>query len=244
MTSRPTVHHWDEPAGLAARGTVIVLPGRGEHGGVYERLGRRLAFDAYRVRALADPATAATAVPALLAREETAGPRVLLGSDTGALAAVSLVADGVVAPDALVLAGLPTTAGEPTGSGADFGAELELRTACPTHRGRLTADAAFRRGALTGEHRPPALDRVGVPVLALHGAKDAVSPLSAARRVYSGFPEVHLVSLAGTRHDALNDLTHRTAAASVVLFLERLRLAAGLPPIATAETGLLREVAA
>lgn len=50
---------WDEPEGLAARGTLIVLAGRGEHGGVYERFGRRLAFDAYRVRA---PVAAAAAL--------------------------------------------------------------------------------------------------------------------------------------------------------------------------------------
>lgn len=47
----PALPSWDEPEGLAPRGTVLVAPGRGEHGGGYERLGRRLAFDAYRVRA-------------------------------------------------------------------------------------------------------------------------------------------------------------------------------------------------
>ena len=40
----------------------------------------------------------------------------------------------------------------------------------------------------------------------------------------------------GGRHDALNDLTHRTVAAAVVQFLERLRLGPGLPRIAVSET--------
>jgi hypothetical protein len=46
---------WSEPAGLARRGTLIVIPGRGEQPGLYERFGRRIAADAYRVHVAADP---------------------------------------------------------------------------------------------------------------------------------------------------------------------------------------------
>jgi len=59
---------WNEPDGLIPRGTVVVIPGRGETPGVYERFGRRLAGDAYRVRAVADPA-----VDAGLARAQVSG---------------------------------------------------------------------------------------------------------------------------------------------------------------------------
>jgi hypothetical protein len=38
--------------------------------------------------------------------------------------------------------------------------------------------------------------------------------------------------IVGGRHDVLNDLSHRTVAATIVLFLERLRLGADLPVIA------------
>ena len=38
------------PPGLRTRGTVIVVPGRGEGSATYQRFGRRLAADAYRVR--------------------------------------------------------------------------------------------------------------------------------------------------------------------------------------------------
>lgn len=34
---------WNEPDGLMRRGTVVVVPGRGEVPAVYERFGRRLA---------------------------------------------------------------------------------------------------------------------------------------------------------------------------------------------------------
>jgi pimeloyl-ACP methyl ester carboxylesterase len=242
---------WTEPEGVNPRGTIIVIPGRGEQPGVYQRFGRRLAADAYRVHAVAgpvdDPAVTEGQIGGLVAGP---GPFVLAGSDTGALFAVGLVASGRIAADALVLAGLPAgeegsaEAGsaedsEPDGAGAEWAAELEARTACPTHRGRL-AGPVLRRGALyepvPGEWAEAAqLKAVNVPVLGLHGAADPVSPLSAAREKYAAAPHAELVSIAGGRHDAFNDITHRTAAAVIVLFLERLRLGSDLPPIAVQE---------
>ncbi|MFD6995527.1 alpha/beta hydrolase [Streptomyces mirabilis] len=224
---------WNEPEGLAPRGTLVVLAGRGEHGGVYERFGRRLAFDAYRVRALGDPAADPSLLDLaakLLADESLPGPKVLVGSDTGARYAAHLTAEGTPGVDALILAGLPTG---PWTSGS-WQAEVEARTACPTHRARLTDDPDFRRGALDeGVDLPELrLDLVDVPVLALHGADDPVSPLDRALSAYAGHSGVRTVTFNGGRHDVLNDASHRTAAATVVLFLERLRLSAELPVIA------------
>ena len=92
------VQSWLPPTpGPAVRGTVILLPGRGEHAGVYERFGRRLAFDAYAVHAVSvgpedDPATLRDQIAALTA--EAVAPVVLAGSDTGALHALALVLEG------------------------------------------------------------------------------------------------------------------------------------------------------
>lgn len=224
---------WNEPEGLAPRGTLVVLAGRGEHGGVYERFGRRLAFDAYRVRALGDPAADPSLLDLaakLLADESLPGPKVLVGSDTGARYAAHLTAEGTPGVDALILAGLPTG----PWTSRSWQAEVEARTACPTHRARLTDDPDFRRGALDeGVDLPELrLDLVGVPVLALHGADDPVSPLDRALSAYAGHSGVRTVTFNGGRHDVLNDASHRTAAATVVLFLERLRLSAELPVIA------------
>ncbi|MFF1675389.1 alpha/beta hydrolase [Streptomyces sp. NPDC058256] len=233
MPASPPPSSWNEPEGLAARGTLIVLAGRGEHGGVYERFGRRLAFDAYRVRALGDP-TADPSVPdqaaKLLADESLPGPKVLVGSDSGARYAAHLAAEQTPGIDALILAGLPTGPWESGG----WEAEVEARTACPTHQGRLTNDPEFRRGALGATAALPELrlDLVGVPVLALHGTDDRVSPLDQALSAYAGQPGVRTVTFNGGRHDVLNDALHRTAAAAVVLFLERLRLSPELPLIA------------
>lgn len=237
--ARSATATWTEPPGPRPRATVIVLPGRGEHPGVYERLGTRLAGDAYRVHAVgdasADHAAVLDQVRALLEAEgsEEPGavgpaPRVLVGSDTGALVAAALVADGA-AVDGLVLAGLPTRAAGPE---VGWEQELELRTSCPTHRGRLDADGYLRRGALTAAVPDGLLaaarpEDVRVPVLGLHGDADAVSPLDDARAWFAQVPDAELVAIASGVHDALNDQTHRTAAAEVVLFLERVR--AGAP---------------
>ncbi|SDH21118.1 alpha/beta hydrolase [Pseudonocardia oroxyli] len=239
----PVVASWSEPEGIAPRGTVVVVPGRGEHAGVYERFGRRIAADGYRVWAVSDPTVdegrARAQVRALLdstpsseAGEAGPPPRVLVGSDTGALFAALLAAEGTQGIAGLVVAGLPVAEAR---SDAGWDDELALRTSCPTHRGRLAADDAVRHGAL-GTAVPAewlAAARaaaVTVPVLGLHGDADALSPLAEARRWYAQAPEAELVAIAGGVHDALNDQTHRTAAATTVLFLERLRLGAG--PIA------------
>jgi alpha-beta hydrolase superfamily lysophospholipase len=244
-TQRATAAAWAEPEGVAPRGTLIVIPGRGEGPELYERFGRRIAGDAYRVHAVADP----VADPALTASQVLAitvevRPYVLVGSDTGALFAAGLVASGQVTEvDAVVLAGLPTAQAEPAGqaraSAESWEAELAARTACPTHRGRL-AGQGLRRGALfepipAGWESLANLGRLGVPVLGLHGTADPVSPLDAARDRYRQAPRAELISIAGGVHDVLNDVTHRTVAATIVEFLERLRLGAELAPIAVSE---------
>lgn len=243
----PVVASWTEPEGIRPRGTVVVVPGRGEHAGVYERFGRRIAADGYRVWAVSDPtvdeARTTSQVRALLqsAPSEETGetgppPRVLVGSDAGALFAAALAAAGEPGIDGLVLAGLPTPTVGGTATWAD---ELTARTSCPTHRARLDGDAAVRRGTLGTPVPREWFDRaraaaITVPVLGLHGAVDTLSPLDAVRGWYASVPGAELVSITGGVHDALNDQTHRTAAATAVLFLERLRL--GATPIARHES--------
>ena len=154
---------WSEPEGLNPRGTVVVIPGRGERPGVYERFGRRISGDAYRVHVVTDPVED----PALTeeqVRSLLPGPKpvVLAGSDTGALFAAGLVASGrLPEADALVLAGLPTVAAQPEAAAAgpqaeaadSWAAELEARTACPatastsprTRRAGFTAASSGRK---------------------------------------------------------------------------------------------------
>jgi pimeloyl-ACP methyl ester carboxylesterase len=246
ITEHAEVASWGEPDGIAPRGTLILIPGRGERPELYERFGRRISADGYRVRVVADPvADAALSTAQVLDLTDGVRPLVLAGSDTGALFAAGLAASTAVADaDALVLAGLPATGESQSGAAASspppsWDAELDSRTACPTHRGRL-AGPGLRRGALyepvpDGWAALADLERVAVPVLGVHGADDPISPLDDARARYAVAPRAELVSIVGGRHDALNDITHRTVAATIVLFLERLRLGGGLPPVAVSE---------
>jgi pimeloyl-ACP methyl ester carboxylesterase len=240
ISEQATTANWAEPDGIAPRGTLIVIPGRGEGPALYERFGRRIASDAYRVQVISDPvADPALATARVLGLTAEVRPYVLVGSDTGALFAAGLIVSGqVTGVDAVVLAGLPTTSG-PAGADGSWEAELEARTACPTHRGRLAGDG-LRRGALfkpvpVGWESLADLARIQQPVLGLHGTADRVSPLDAARERYAEAPRAELVGIAGGVHDVLNDVTHRTVAATIVLFLERLRLGPELPPIAVSE---------
>lgn len=237
---------WIEPEDIAVRGTLVVVPGRGEQPGHYERLGRRIAADGYRVHAVTDPTLDAALSKVQIATQLTGpGPRVLAGSDTGALFAAGLAATRQVAGlDALVLAGLPGVgaiglrpeAGSQPGS---WDEELDVRTACSTHRGRLSAPG-LRRGTLYQPVPPGWAERADLgavpqPILGIHGTDDPVSPLAAVWARYAAAPSAWLVSIAGGRHDALNDAPYRTVAATIVLFLERLRLGAELPRIAIHE---------
>jgi alpha-beta hydrolase superfamily lysophospholipase len=242
MTEVSEILSLREPeGGPAPRGTLIVLGGRGEQPEVYRRFGTRLAFDAYRVHVLGDPSRdpeAARAAVAEIAGGDTPEPLVLAGSDTGALFAAGLAAEQAVPGlGGLILAGLPVA--HQARPAADWEQELEARTTCPTHRGRIS-HAIVAPGALYGPvpdgwAQAAALELVTVPVLALHGQDDPVSPLDDAREAYAAAADLELVSVAGARHDVLNDQSHRTVAATVVLWLERLRLGAGQASIAPLE---------
>jgi alpha-beta hydrolase superfamily lysophospholipase len=226
---------WNEPEGIGPRGTLILLVGRGESGDVYQRFGSRIASDAYRVRAVSaagtDAAAARQRVGELLADDSLPSPKILVGSDSGAALALELAAEGAPV-DAVVLAGLPTVQPEGAGDEAD---ELTARTACPTHQGVL------RRTIVAGAIWQPLPDNlldivasgVTVPVLAIHGSADTISPLERARQIYESLPRHEIAVVAGGRHDILNDITHRSVAATIILFLERLRLDAALAPIVT-----------
>jgi alpha-beta hydrolase superfamily lysophospholipase len=246
-----TVHveSWLPPSpGSAVRGTVILLPGRGEHAGVYERFGRRLAFDAYAVHALSvspdeDSAELRDQVAALAAG--AVAPVVLAGSDTGALHALGLVVESKVDVEGLLLAATPgasaaSSAFDALAGSPEWEQELALRSSCPVHRGRLTSDSDFRRGSLFA----PVPDRLRAfldldaseyesapPTLVLHGAADLLAPPALARTLVARLPQGELVLVAGAPHDVLNDATHRSVAGTVVQWLERLRGGVPFAPI-------------
>jgi len=242
------------PAGLRTRGTVLVVPGRGETPDSYGRFGARLAADAYRVKVLPAPVVAPDDVPGTLAAlaaaldaavagiPDLARPLVLVGADTGAAAVGALVAgpprSAAWWPDAVVLAGLP---GYDTHRTLGWEEELDARTHCPVHRGVLTGDPAVHRGALAAAVPDALLDAAygstaSPPHLLLVGDADPLAGGAELRRLAKSLPSARLSSVSGAHHDVLNDLPHRSVAAEIVTFLEALRGTPRLAPVVRVES--------
>jgi alpha-beta hydrolase superfamily lysophospholipase len=227
MATPPTTLRWDEAEGATARGTVIVLAGRGESSAAYARLGQRLAADAYRVRAVGDltdlDVDGRLLVRSLVAESE-AHPVVLVGSDTGALLALTVSTAPDLRVEAVIAAGTPIGASQLAEDADPF----DARSVCPVHRRVLTNDeivdpTAYTR-AIPSSLRLPDPASVRPPVLAIHGERDAISPMGLAREYYKGFGDrAALTLVSGGRHDILNDVSHRSVAATIVLLLEQLR---------------------
>jgi hypothetical protein len=57
----------------------------------------------------------------------------------------------------------------------------------------------------------------------VHGGADPVSPLPEVAHALRTVPDLELVETVDGLHDALNDQSHRSVAATIVLWLERLR---------------------
>ena len=164
----------------------------------------------------------------LLADESLPSPKVLVGADSGATLAALLAAELPV--DAVVLAGLAL----PGSAGVDsWEAEIAARTACPVHTRVIDQDTDFGRGALNDPLPWESVDLVATdkPLLVLHGTADPVTPLADAVAPYAEAPTARVRVVEGGRHDVLNDATHRSVAATIVLFLESLRLGPDLPDI-------------
>ena len=236
------VRTWEEPRHLNARGTVFVLAGPGETPEVYQRFATRLASDAYRVVVISATdhlaPRAAAEIGQLLADPDQPGPKVLLGCDAGARAALELAVS--TGADAVITAGLPVTGAHDE---RDWQSEISARTSCPNHQAvlqrstrhsllhdvpavRLSADPSADSTAAGVTVLPASL-----PVLAVHGGADPLSPLPSALARYAEVGVSNVWVVDGGLHDILNDVTHRSVAATIVLFLERLRLDASLPTI-------------
>ncbi|WP_141651213.1 alpha/beta hydrolase [Microbacterium sp. 3J1] len=201
---------WTPPARV--RGALALVTGRGERAAVYERFGRRLSADGYTVAVFETDAEDASSW--LTAQSDA--PRVLVGADAGASGVLRTLAQGADV-DAAIVAGVLVDAESALPA-------AEERTACPLHLGVLAAETTVDDPRATEPLPAPAdLAAIAVPVLAVHGGADPVSSLAAASAALRAVPDLELIETVDGLHDALNDQSHRSVAASVVLWLERLR---------------------
>jgi alpha-beta hydrolase superfamily lysophospholipase len=243
-----------EPAGLKPRGTLFVLPGRGESARSYNRFGNRIAADAYRVRVLADAggyspdaplqtieSTLATAISDL--GDDLVKPLVLVGADASAAALSALVAepdpDAVWWPDGIVLAGLPGYGEHEIGD--EWESELDVRTHCPVHRGVLSNDESVSRQSISAAVPDELLERAygnrtALPQLLLVGDADPIADRDALAALARALPFARLSVVRGGHHDVLNDLQHRSVAAEIISFLEALRDSTPVVPLVRVES--------
>lgn len=232
MSTPLSFQYWDEPVGATPRGTLIVLAGRGETPAAYTRFARRLSADAYRVRVVRDvtddPRASELRVRRIIAESEVT-PVVLIGADAGSILALDIASDPRSGVAAVVSAGLPSS----LGLLADAEAQLDARSASPVHRALLAEGEAVDLLALSRdiprELRLPSPASLRLPVLAIHGSSDSIAGVPEVQSYYGKLANARLALVPGGRHDILNDVTHRSVAASIVLFLEEVR--AGAPTL-------------
>jgi pimeloyl-ACP methyl ester carboxylesterase len=243
------------PEGLRVRGTLVVIPGRGESTDTFRRFSTRIAADSYLVRVVNSAATrhatdhtldelaAELSLAVCDLGENLVRPLVLVGTDVAAAALAALVArsDSKAPwwPDALVLAALPGYGTHDIGS--DWESELAVRTHCPVHRGVLTGDAYVNRGKISRPVSEELLDQAygstaAVPHLLLVGDNDPIADREALARLTKTLLTARLSVVRGAHHDVLNDLQHRSVAAEVVTFLEVLRDGNPLQALVAAES--------
>jgi alpha-beta hydrolase superfamily lysophospholipase len=65
------------------------------------------------------------------------------------------------------------------------------------------------------------LPKLSVPTLAVHGEIDPIAVPGAVRAYAEQIGPLEYLEFAGTRHDVLNDVTHREVAAAIVAFIDR-----------------------
>jgi alpha-beta hydrolase superfamily lysophospholipase len=65
------------------------------------------------------------------------------------------------------------------------------------------------------------LPELSVPTLAVHGEIDPIAVPGAVRAYAEQIGPLEYLEFAGTRHDVLNDITHREVAAAIVAFIDR-----------------------
>lgn len=63
------------------------------------------------------------------------------------------------------------------------------------------------------------LPKLTVPTLAVHGGIDPIAAPGAVRAYADQIPALHYREFAGTRHDVLNDITHREVTETIVAFI-------------------------
>lgn len=247
--------HWAAADPWAA---VVLLHGFGEHGGLYQRYGFALnaagidlwAVDQFghgmspgargQLGTIEDSASLADALTELTEQARPGIPLIAQGHSWGAIVTLFRLLAEPGRYRAGVVSGAPLV---PVADMLDANTTLNVDvrgfSADPFYLDSIQNDplgfAAADTRTLTRE-LDRAWDRFGselpaltVPTLAVHGEIDPIAAPGAVRAYAEQIPALTYREFAGTRHDVLNDVTHRDVVAEIVTFIaEQIR-----PPRAT-----------
>ena len=237
--------HW---ASADPRAAVIFLHGFGEHTGLYHRYGFALnatGIDLWAVDQLGhglspgqrgqfgtleDSSALAEGLTGLVERDQPGIPIVAQGHSYGAVVTLFRLLDQPTRYRAGVISGAPLVAIRDL---------VDPNTAMNLDASGLSSDPFYLdciendpltftnvgSRVLTRE-LDRAWDRFGaelpkltVPTLAVHGGIDPIAAPGAVRAYAEQIPALQYTEFAGTRHDVLNDITHREVTAAIVDFI-------------------------
>ena len=237
--------HW---SAAEPRAAVVFLHGFGEHTGLYHRYGFALnaagidlwAVDQFghglspgirgQFGTLEDSARLAERLTEIAEATRPGLPMVAQGHSYGAVVTLFGLIDSPSRYRAGVISGAPLV---PIAEMLDVNTALNLDPAglasdpfyldCIENDPLAFTDADSR--GLTRE-LDRAWDRFGaelpeltVPTLAVHGEIDPIASPGAVRAYAEQVPALRFRDFPGTRHDVLNDITHREVAATIVAFI-------------------------
>lgn len=234
---------------------LVFLHGYGEHSGLYHRLADSLSADGVDVwaldhlghgltsgqrgnfgslRQLCENASTLTAVAHAAAPEL---PVVIAGHSLGSVAATLTALDSPSSYAGLMISGAPLSPVpwiDPEAEQFDLDPS-ELSTD-PFYLDALVNDSLAFVSSDFGELLARELRRawsrfdadlssLRLPILAVHGDLDRISPVDGVRRWLGEVPGLELREVKGARHDVLNESSHRRTAALIADFvLERAQI--------------------
>lgn len=226
------------------RGRIVILQGRGDDPTYYKRLGSRISVDGYT--AFVPTKTASSTHNAAQIWNDVSedwddeNPVLAVTVDSAAGFLTHAIAENLLhtVPDGLILTGIALPAAN-TWQEAD---ELSLRSACPAH-GAVVEAAVETESLVTSDVEPikPVLPKLKdeikargtVPSVIIHGTDDVIAPIDQVRTLLQNWTSAEFIAIRTGLHDIINDVNHRTVAAEIISFAERLRQGTNAPLIVT-----------
>lgn len=230
------------------RGRIVILQGRGDDPTYYKRLGNRISVDGYTAFVPAKTASSTHDVAQIwndISEDwDDEIPVLAVTVDSAAGFLTHAIAENLLhtIPDGLILTGIALPDVSPDANTRQEADELALRSACPAH-GAVVEAAIETESLVTSDVEPikPVLPKLKdeikargtVPSVVIHGSDDVIAPIDQVRLLLQDWTSAEFIAVRTGLHDIINDVNHRTVAAEIISFAERLRQGTNAPLIVT-----------